>query len=52
LFGGFDFGLGTELLFGVGERGERILVVREIGDLHENPKLMLVQNWYAEFENN
>jgi serine/threonine protein kinase/Tol biopolymer transport system component len=49
LFGGFDFGLGSELLYDVGRQGDRILVVREVGELGENPKLMLVQNWYSEF---
>jgi dipeptidyl aminopeptidase/acylaminoacyl peptidase len=49
LFGGLDFGLGGELLFSVGNQGERLLVVRNVEKGQQNPKIMLVQNWYAEF---
>lgn len=49
LFGGLDFGLGSELLYAVGAQGERLLVVRNLEESQRNPKLMLVQNWYAEF---
>ncbi len=49
LFGGMSFGLGSEMLFGVGSGGERILLVREQEGTYRRPRLMLVQNWFAEF---
>jgi len=49
ILGGLDYGLGGELTYAVGNRGERILVVRDLEEAQQNPKLMLVQNWYAEF---
>ena len=50
LFGGLYFSLGAEVLYAVGADGDRIMVVRDVGETTEKPKLMLVQNWFAEFE--
>ncbi|HVS03843.1 MAG TPA: protein kinase [Thermoanaerobaculia bacterium] len=49
LFSGLPYGLGGDRELAVGEEGARFLVSRRVGEVREKPKLVLVQNWFAEF---
>ena len=49
LFGGLTYGLGGDREFVPASDGQSFLVARSVGEEREKPKLLLVQNWFAEF---
>ena len=52
LFSGRSYGLGGDREYVPAEDGTRFLLARSVSEDREKLKLLLVQNWFAEFEGN